>query len=107
MELFLFALLYIFIVFVGIYISVSIFNLLPEIKEHKKQIDKIENELYCALRDLQFKSKIFAQAIEKIIKQKKSIIIESISFLLVNLLPFKRIKNGILIYKLLKKLAKQ
>lgn len=107
MQLFLFTLLYFVVVFIGIVFCMYIYNLIPKIKKHKNQIDEIERKLYKELRDLQLKSKILAQAISKLLKQKKSIIIEAMSFLLLNLLPFKKLKNGLLIYRLIKKIAQQ
>jgi len=102
MEIFLTILSYFLILGISIFSLIQIILVRKKVKTLKTEIDAIEAEAYTKLRDLQYKSKDVTKLADKLVKQKKSILTDVISNLLIMLLPFKKLKTILLLRKFLK-----
>ena len=103
MEIFLVTLTFFIIVTLGTICSVGLHSLINKIKTKTKEINNLEQELYTALREIQFSSKNFSKTINKLTNQQKKIIAYILEKLVIAALPFKKIKKILLIYTLGKK----
>ena len=105
MLIFLITLGYFFIVILGILAILKINSLIPQIRSHKTEIDNLNQKIYSELREIQFKSKIISGFVNKVLKKKNAIFTEFLSNALIWILPFKKMKNMLLLFKLIKKLS--
>ena len=78
MKLFLITLLYFAVVGLGIFFIFQIKNLSLKIKEHTKQINELQKELYKNLRVFQYRALDVSGNINKLLDKKSSMIAELI-----------------------------
>jgi len=105
MTIFLITLGYFLIVTLGILAIIKINSLIPQIRSHKTEIDNLNNKIYTELRDAQFKSKMVSGFVEKFLKKKNVFFAELLSNFMIMLLPFRKLKSILMLFKLIKKLS--
>ncbi len=104
MQVFLFTLCYFLIVGVGLFFILYINSKIYKIRKHTEKINKLEEKIYLELRIVQYKTKDICKTINKITKQKKTILTELLQDIFIAILPFKKIKSLLLLYSVLKKI---
>lgn len=104
MEIFLFTICFFLIVGGGVFLIISLHNLIPKIQEEIQRAKELDILLYKELREVQFKARQLGQIANKLDKQKYSLFAELLQGIIITLMPFRKLKSVMIIYSFLKKL---